>query len=464
MRGLALKASRWMSGVAVAAIASLGWAAVVSGVEPPEAGETRNLVGHGGPVRGLSVGVDGERALTASFDYAAMYWDLTAQPPRTLQRLIGHDGPVNDAAFVPGGRALTGSDDGTLALWDLGTGEMIRRFKGHAAKVVDVAVSPDGRRAASASWDHTVRLWRVADGELLAQLERHTGPVNTVAFSGDGKHLYSGSYDGSIRLWPADGSASTMIRPVIHYGWGINAMRLLPGGRIAFGAQNGDVRVINAQGEEIKILAPHEGPVLAVALSETGDILATGGADGVIRLWRTDAWAPGETYTNPTGPVWALAFKTPGDLYYGGLDDFAIHWSADPRLPFEAVPSTYPRRFQVSGEMSLGERQFARKCSVCHTLTPADGNRAGPTLYGIFGRKAGALADYPYSKGLENADIVWTEETIGELFDRGPDHVTPGSKMPLQVISDDEKRKALVSFLKKATRTTDDRQRQAEQE
>ena len=188
-------------------------------------------------------------------------------------------------------------------------------------------------------------------------------------------------------------------------------------------------------------------------------MLATGGADGAIRLWRTDNWAVGESYTNPTGPVWTIAFKTAGQLYYGGLDDFAIHWSAVPREPFEEVPSTYPRRFQVSGEMSLGERQFARKCSVCHTLTPADGNRAGPTLYGIFGRKAGPSRITRIPRGSRRRISSGTKKPSASCLITGPDHVTPGSKMPLQVISDDEKRAALVAFLKKATRkTTGERQ------
>jgi len=462
MRALAFKASRWLLVMAFAA--AVPFAAAGSDTAGSDAGATRNLMGHGGPVRGIAIDDDGTRALTASFDYAVMLWDLDARPTEAVRRLLGHDGPVNDAAFLPDGRAITGSDDGTLVLWDLDTGEILRRFEGHAAKVVDVAVSPDGTRAASASWDRTVRLWRIADGELLAELKGHTGPVNAVSFSGDGQHLYSGSYDGSIQLWHANGSATTAVRPILEYGWGINAMRLLPGGRIAFGAQNGDVRVIDTSGNEIKVLAPHDGPVLSLALSPDGEVLATGGADGMIRLWQTQTWAVGETYNNPTGPVWTIAFKSAGELYYGGLDDFAIYWRADPRAPFEPVPSKYPRRFQVSGEMSLGERQFARKCSVCHTLTPADGNRAGPTLHGVFGRKAGALPDYPYSKGLKTTNIVWNEQTIAELFDKGPDHVTPGSKMPLQVITDEKKLEALVAFLKKATRKTGDARRAEEQQ
>ena len=95
------------------------------------------------------------------------------------------------------------------------------------------------------------------------------------------------------------------------------------------------------------------------------------------------------------------------------------------REPFEAIPSSFPRRFQVRGEtgdqVAAGEAQFARKCSVCHTLQKDGANRAGPTLHGVFGRKIGTLPGYPYSDALKRMDIVWNEETISKLFELGPD-------------------------------------------
>ena len=141
-------------------------------------------------------------------------------------------------------------------------------------------------------------------------------------------------------------------------------------------------------------------------------------------------------------------------MYFGGLDDFATVWQITPRKPFEKVATKFPRRFQVSKNISLGERQFARKCSICHTLKPDDANRAGPTLFKLFGRRAGSLPDYPYSKALKTIDIVWTPETVDSLFRLGPHDYTPGSKMPLQQIAEKEKRDALIEFLKAATEPT----------
>ena len=93
-----------------------------------------------------------------------------------------------------------------------------------------------------------------------------------------------------------------------------------------------------------------------------------------------------------------------------------------------------------------------RACVACHTLKPDEGNRAGPTLAGIFGRKIATLPGYSFSEALKKLDIVWTPETVAKLFEVGPATYTPGTKMPEQTIGSAEDRAALVRFLEKATR------------
>ncbi|HLT01578.1 MAG TPA: hypothetical protein VK001_05335, partial [Geminicoccaceae bacterium] len=84
---------------------------------------------HGGPIKGVAVAPDGERALTASFDYSIILWDLPEE--KALAHLYGHEAAVNDVAFLPGERAVSASDDGTVGLWDLAAGELITRLNGH---------------------------------------------------------------------------------------------------------------------------------------------------------------------------------------------------------------------------------------------------------------------------------------------------------------------------------------------
>ncbi len=418
-----------------------------------------NLIGHGGPIKAIRIDPASGRALTGSFDYTMMAWDISGPEPRQLGRFEDHDGAVNAVAFIPGtSRVLSAGDDGAVSVWDTATGEVVHRFQGHEGKVVDLAVSTDGRWAASASWDRTARLWdltHLAPGPVLAD---HKGPVNAVAFSADGARIFTASYDGSIGSFKcSDGSFE---RPVFKHGWGINALKRLPGSdRLVFGSLNGAAGIVDADSGELVVeLGAHQRPVLALAVLERPALVAIGSADGVIRVARAADGSVIEEYKNPYGPIWALAFTSEGrSLYYGGLDDFATLWHISPRQAFEPLQSPFPRRFQQSGGGDVlveGEVQFARKCSICHTLTPDGANRAGPTLHGVFGRRIGTLPGYPYSEALKRLDIIWTEETVSRLFELGPDEFTPGSKMPLQKMTDKAQRDALIAYLKVATAPT----------
>ena len=66
--------------------------------------------------------------------------------------------------MTPDGRhVVSGSDDKTVRLWDLATGQEVRRFTGHQSSVRSVAVTPDGRYVVSGSLDKTVRVWYIGD-------------------------------------------------------------------------------------------------------------------------------------------------------------------------------------------------------------------------------------------------------------------------------------------------------------
>lgn len=423
-----------------------------------EARAAGNLVGHGGPVKAVRVSPDGGTALTGSFDYSMIHWRLDAAQAPTDEsnierRFDDHDGAVNAVAYVPGGKhALAAGDDGNLIVWDLTSGKAVHTFSGHTGKVLAVDVSSDGTWAATASWDGTVRLWNLATRAPGPVLKGHRGPVNGVVIDAAGTFVYSAGYDGQIGRWSR--TKGELDRMIYKHGWGINVLRKLPGGKtLAFGSLNGAVGLVDiSSGERTYELTAHERPVLSMAVLEKPGLLATGGGDGIVRVYRIGDWKLLEEHQNPYGPVWAMDFGKSGTkLYYAGLDDFVTRWQISPRKPFEKVASQFPRRFQVGSEVSLGERQFARKCSVCHTLKKDGRNRAGPTLYKVFGRKIGTVPGYPYSKALATGSIVWNADTLRKLFTLGPEHYTPGTKMPLQKITDKKKIDALIAYLKVAS-------------
>ncbi|HAP13316.1 MAG TPA: hypothetical protein DCR50_21145, partial [Afipia sp.] len=135
----------------------------------------------------------------------------------------------------------------------------------------------------------------------------------------------------------------------------------------------------------------------------------------------------------------------------GGADSVIRRWNARTGEPIGATIQENPNDPLAAFAGDRGAEIF-RACVACHTLAPDQGNKAGPTLSGIFGRKIATLPGYNFSEPLKKLDIVWTPETVSKLFEVGPAVYTPGTKMPEQLIGSPEDRNALVQFLARATK------------
>lgn len=422
-----------------------GVAAALCFVSPLLAQDFFTLKGHGGPVKGIAVGQDGSIA-TASFDNSVGLWR-----DGTPEWMEAHDAAVNAVAYLGQGRVVSGSDDYTLRLWDSASG-ISRTLGAHQAKIIQLAVHPDGVRVATASWDRTARVWDV-DGGGFVEMKGHENTINDVAFSPDGARLYTASSDGSIRIW--DTETGDIQRHLVTHGFGINTIVLAEDETwIAYGAVDGGTRVLSLpDGAEMGDYTADRRPVLAMSYSSEVGRIAIGDAHGYIMMIDTEAWRIADDFkATLSGPIWALAFSPGGqNIHAGGLDNAMYSWPMTALDTENAMADTKRSFLKDPGEMSNGERQFQRKCSICHTLGPDSERRAGPTLYNLFGRPAGAIEGYPYSPILRDSDIVWSEDTVNQLFDLGPDHFIPGSKMPMQVIAAPNDRDDLIAFLKDAT-------------
>jgi WD40 repeat protein len=110
--------------------------------------------------------------------------------------------PVLSVAVTPDGKyVVSGSGDEMVRLWDLATGNEVRRFTGHEEPVWSVAVTPDGKYVVSGSGDNTVRLWELATGKEVRRFTGHEQEVRSVAVMPDGKYIVSGSEDNTVRVW-----------------------------------------------------------------------------------------------------------------------------------------------------------------------------------------------------------------------------------------------------------------------
>lgn len=166
-------------------------------------GTERLLLGHDGPVEDVAITPDGRAALSASADGTVIQWNL--QTGQALNRFDGHNSPVHSVALLPdGARALSGAEDGQLLLWRVESGEVIRQLPGHQGTVHDIVVHPDGRRALSAAADGTLIVWDLETGAILHRLVGHEDAVLCAAISPDGTRALSGSRDRSVILWDLD--------------------------------------------------------------------------------------------------------------------------------------------------------------------------------------------------------------------------------------------------------------------
>jgi len=127
-----------------------------------------------------------------------------AQLASSVQILTGHEGGVLSVALSDDGtRAASGSLDGTVNLWDLATGKLIRTMQGHKNWVVAVGFSHEGDQIVSGSNDKSVRVWSAATGERECRMVGHENWVTSVAFSPNDEHIVSGCLDNKVRIWDA---------------------------------------------------------------------------------------------------------------------------------------------------------------------------------------------------------------------------------------------------------------------
>jgi len=99
---------------------------------------------------------------------------------------------------------------------------------------------------------------------------------------------------------------------------------------------------------------------------------------------------------------------------------------------------------RAEGDASRGEKRF-EECVACHALEK-DKESVGPSLYGVFGRKAGEGGDFRYSPALKRSGITWDAHTI-ETFITDPQAVVPGNRMPFAGIADAAARADLIAYL-----------------
>jgi WD40 repeat protein len=210
-----------------------------------------------------------------------------------------------------------------IHLWDLVSGKEKRRIKGHAQNITAVAIAPDGVHLASGCVDGAIRVWRLTAKDPPLLLKEHTEQVVGLAYVAKGEMLLSAGRDGMLRLWdPKTGQVKSSMKARVGRVSAVAYTPILQ--RIAIG---GEALQIRERDGHLLTLEGHRGPVTKVAFSDNGRLLASGSADGTVRLWNTHTGQEHHVCRGHAGKVNGVAFTPDAStVYSAGADGSIRRW------------------------------------------------------------------------------------------------------------------------------------------
>ncbi|MEH2164339.1 MAG: serine/threonine-protein kinase [Nostoc sp.] len=285
--------------------------------------QPKPLKGHSSDVNSVAFSPDGTTLGSASDDKTIKLWNLASG--EEIHTLEGHSNWIWTIAFSPDSKMLaSGSADKTIKLWNLETGKEIRTLQGNTDGVTSVAFSPDGKTLASgtASKDMKIKLWNLETGKEIRTLQGHTSGVPSVAFSPDGKTLASGSWDKTIKLWNLEtGKEIRTLRG--NPDWILSVAFAPDGVTLASGSKDKTIKLWNLKtGKEIRTLKGHNDKVNSVAFLRAGSqnnlTLVSGSSDKTIKLWNPSTGKEIRTLETGSGYIYAIAISPDGKTIAGG--------------------------------------------------------------------------------------------------------------------------------------------------
>jgi WD40 repeat protein len=256
------------------------------------------LEGHTGIIWGIAFSPDGQMLASVSNDKTAKIWDWHTG---TLLKSLDFPGAVSSVSFSPDGRilAIGGVDEPqnqiqNAAIWTFSVGSWnpVRKFSEYL-NIIAQAYSPDGRWLIGGGTSRNVQVWQASDGAAMYTLN-HAHHVSKAAISPDSSTVATATcettvndvcMEGSVWLW--DLRTGRLIQKLKGFPDVVESVAFsADGSSLIVAARNGTLRVYATSDDQVLFEETAAGGIDALALSSDGGLLATGGPDGKVQLWK----------------------------------------------------------------------------------------------------------------------------------------------------------------------------------
>jgi WD40 repeat protein len=258
-----------------------------------------------------------------------------------IHTLIGHEGlfarilsiSINASQNI----LASGSEDKNVCLWNIHNGTLIKTIKAHRGFVESLAFHPRQENIlASGSRDRTVKIWDIVQDSPILEIP-HPQSVATIAFNSDGSEILTA--DKHIYRWETD--TGRRLQSINAHKLKINALVCHPQPEkhtLASASMDGTIGIWEMDRRQYR-LTKHIGAVTALAFSNNGELLASGGEDRTIRLWHTNGYDCLRVCGGHPWQISGLAFSADDrTLYSSSWDGTVKRWQVNTGMEIDTIP------------------------------------------------------------------------------------------------------------------------------
>lgn len=289
----------------------------------------RTLTGHSGKAASLAISRDGRTIASGSDDSTIKLWDL--KTGELLHTLHGNSGRILTLTLSPDGQTLASShrtsEKSTINVWNLPSGELIHTLAGHKKWIYTLAINPKGNTLVSGGYK--IKIWDLQTGELQQTLTGHDKWIYSLTISPDSQTLASCGGDKTIKIWQLQtGELLTTLNG--HSDW-VRTIAISPDGQfLVSGGDDNSIKLWHLKsGKLLRTLTGHSDWVLSLAISPDGETIISGSRDHTIKIWQLSTGKLLSTLTGHKKWVYSLAISPDGQTLASGSEDKTVKiWQA----------------------------------------------------------------------------------------------------------------------------------------